>query len=144
MKKNILIYATSMGGLLILFKWMEYQYVSHRLGMEMYLGLAGVLFLGIGIFVGYLFYRGSQQKKLEQTSEPHLPDTQKLDELKISQRESEVLNLLVKGYSNQEIADQLFISIHTVKSHVANLYSKLDVKRRTQAIQKAKELNIIS
>ncbi|NJO00897.1 MAG: DNA-binding response regulator, partial [Bacteroidia bacterium] len=63
--------------------------------------------------------------------------------LGLSNREYEILGLIAQGYSNQEIADQLFISLPTVKTHSSNLFSKLDVKRRTQAVQRAKELNIL-
>ncbi len=62
----------------------------------------------------------------------------------ISQRELEVLFLIAEGRSNQEIADQLFLSLNTIKTHTSNLFSKLGVKRRTQAVQKAKELGILS
>ena len=63
--------------------------------------------------------------------------------LGISKREYEVLELMARGLSNQEIADALFVSINTIKTHVSNLFLKLDTKRRTQAIQKAKELRLI-
>ena len=61
----------------------------------------------------------------------------------ISKREHEVLELMAKGLTNQEIADKLFVSLNTVKTHTANLFVKLDAKRRTQAIQRAKELQLI-
>jgi LuxR family maltose regulon positive regulatory protein len=58
-------------------------------------------------------------------------------------REIEVLNLIKEGASNSEIAEELFISINTVKTHILNVYSKLDVHSRTKAVAKAKELNLI-
>jgi ATP/maltotriose-dependent transcriptional regulator MalT len=61
----------------------------------------------------------------------------------ISKREYEVLELMAQGLSNQEIAEKLFVSLNTVKTHTSNLFVKLDAKRRTQAIQKAKELGLI-
>lgn len=66
-----------------------------------------------------------------------------LDKLNLSDREYEILQLLAKGYSNADIATQLFLSVSTIKTHVSNLYIKMDVKRRTQAIVKAKELKIV-
>ena len=66
-----------------------------------------------------------------------------LTETGISKREHEVLELMAKGLTNQEIADKLFVSLNTVKTHTANLFVKLDAKRRTQAIQRAKELQLI-
>lgn len=65
------------------------------------------------------------------------------ESLNISKREYEILELMSKGLSNQEIADQLFVSVNTVKTHTSNLFSKLDVKRRTQAVMKAKEIGLI-
>ncbi len=66
-----------------------------------------------------------------------------LERLGISKREREVLELMAKGFSNQEIADRLFVSLNTIKTHSSNLFLKLEVSRRTQAIQKAKELCLI-
>ena len=77
-----------------------------------------------------------------QDSSP-LIDKAKIKELGISNREYEVLELIGKGHSNQEIAQQLFISESTVKSHVSNLLSKLDAKRRTQALTNAKAQGIL-
>ena len=68
-------------------------------------------------------------------------NSEKLRSHGISVRELEVLELMAKGLSNQEIANKLFVSLHTVKTHSANLYSKLNVKRRTQAIRKAREIS---
>jgi ATP/maltotriose-dependent transcriptional regulator MalT len=70
-------------------------------------------------------------------------DESRLEKAGISKREYEVLELMAKGFSNQEIADKLFVSLNTIKTHSSNLFLKLEAKRRTQAIQKAKELNLI-
>ena len=66
-----------------------------------------------------------------------------IDKLGISKRELDVLNLMAGGLSNEEIAKKLFVSLNTVKTHSSNIFVKLDVKRRTQATEKAKRLNII-
>nr|WP_246202731.1 response regulator transcription factor [Fulvivirga lutimaris] len=71
------------------------------------------------------------------------PNERKIQLLQISSREMEVLNVMAEGLSNVEIADKLFVSESTVKTHVSNLLSKLDAKRRTEAIKKAKEYGII-
>ena len=71
------------------------------------------------------------------------PNERKIQLLQISNRELEVLNVMAKGLSNSEIADQLFVSESTIKTHVSNLLSKLDAKRRTEAIKKAKEYGLI-
>ena len=72
-----------------------------------------------------------------------VPDQDKLDMLQISKREFEVLIKIAEGYSNSEIADKLFVSENTVKTHVSNLLSKLNVKRRTEAIKQAKEYGLL-
>ena len=70
-------------------------------------------------------------------------DTSLVAQLELSKRELEILNLLAHGHSNQEIAAKLFVSLSTVKTHIQNLFEKLDVKRRIQAIEKARSLNLI-
>jgi ATP/maltotriose-dependent transcriptional regulator MalT len=70
-------------------------------------------------------------------------DPSRLEKLGISKREHEVLELMANGFSNQEIADKLFVSVNTIKTHSANLFLKLEVRRRTQAVQKGKELMLI-
>ena len=62
----------------------------------------------------------------------------------LSQRELEVLQLIALGNSNLEIADRLFISLHTVKTHARRIHSKLGVERRTQAVAKAKTLGLMA
>ena len=64
-------------------------------------------------------------------------------QLELSKRELEILGLLAQGHSNQEIAAKLFVSLSTVKTHIQNLFEKLDVKRRIQAVEKARRLNLI-
>ena len=86
----------------------------------------------------------SDLKKVVIVGAPFVLDEEKLRQLGISKREHEVLELIASGLSNQEIADKLFVSINTVKTHSSSLFLKLDASRRTQAIQKAKELRIIS
>ncbi len=77
-------------------------------------------------------------------NESFIPNNGMIERLGISERELEVLHLVAAGYSNQEIAEKLFLSLHTIKTHTSRLFEKLDVKRRTQAIEKAKRLNIIA
>ena len=70
-------------------------------------------------------------------------DTSLVSQLELSKRELEILGLLAQGHSNQEIAAKLFVSLSTVKTHIQNLFEKLDVKRRIQAVEKARSLNLI-
>ena len=97
-------------------------------------------FLTAGLYVGRYLNRKNQQPELD----AFVPDLNSLAQTGISKREQEVLECLAQGYSNQEIADKLFVSLNTIKTHLNNVYSKLDVKRRTQAVVRAKELRLIS
>jgi len=73
-----------------------------------------------------------------------MPPAERLAQLGISTREGEVLACLAQGLTNEEIAERLFISTNTVKTHLANLYAKLDVSRRTQALEKARRLGLLA
>lgn len=107
--------------------------------MEVVVAGIALLFL----LIGFLLSRRSSGETIN-TSEEKEIDQQKIQELGISSREYEILQEIAQGLSNKEIAEKLFVSESTVKTHVSNLFSKLDVKRRTQAIQQAKSLKILS
>lgn len=146
MKKTILIYGTLLALLVWALKWMEYRYILRDLSLQFYLGLVALLFSGLGIWIGINLLKPksvlSVQSPAESKEDCPIPEDL-LRELGISPREYEVLHLMAAGLSNQEIADRLFISLNTVKTHTSNLYLKLDVQRRTQAIQKAQENGLI-
>jgi len=139
MKKTILIYGSSLASLVALLKFIEYRYLIRDLSLEFYVGTVAFLFTGLGIWAGLKITR----RRTVLVNPDFVLDETGLRRLGISRRELEVLELISRGLSNQEIADQLFLSLHTVKTHTSNLFLKLDVKRRTQAIQKAKELQFI-
>lgn len=142
MKRTILLYAVTLALLVFLLKFVEYQYFVRDLSLEFYIGLVAVLFTVIGVWAGLKITR----KKMVVITHPAADfkiSEDYLRQLGISKREYEVLTLMARGLSNQEIGDQLFVSLNTVKTHSSNLFLKLDVKRRTQAIQKAKELGLL-
>jgi two-component system, NarL family, response regulator LiaR len=109
------------------------------LSAEVYVTVIAVFFTGLGGWMGWKFTRRIQHP--DQIIAKAVVPAEKFD---LSKREYEVLKLINQGLSNQEIADRLFVSLNTVKTHTSNLFSKLEVKRRTQAIQRAKELGLIS
>ncbi|KAA3637007.1 MAG: winged helix-turn-helix transcriptional regulator, partial [Bacteroidetes bacterium] len=114
-----------------------------RMGsIEVDVGIVAVIFTGLGVWISSAL-RKPQRKNPEDTDEPFQPNQKIITELGLTEREMEILELIAEGHSNQEIAGKLFISLSTVKTHCSNIFSKLDVKRRTQAIQKAKELGVI-
>jgi len=144
MKKTILIYGTLLALLVWALKWMEYRYILRDLSLQFYLGLVALLFSGMGIWIGINLLKPKPvSPEQDVLMVPASIPENLLRELGISPREYEVLQLMADGLSNQEIANRLFISLNTVKTHISNLYLKLDVQRRTQAIQKAKERGLI-
>ena len=141
MRRTIFIYGIAMAGLLALLKLVEYKYFVRDIPLEFYIGLVAVLFTAVGIWAGLRLTR--PKIRIVNASLPFERDQAELKRLGISKREYEVLELISRGLSNQQIADDLFVSTSTVKSHVSSLLAKLDASRRTQAISRAKELHII-
>jgi two-component system, NarL family, response regulator LiaR len=139
MRRTIVIYGLSMAVLLGLLKYVEYHYFVRDIPLEFYVGLVAAMFTGLGIWVGL---RLTRPKVIERTGSFEV-DESNLKKLGISKREYEVLELVAAGLSNQEIAEKLFVSVSTVKTHVSNVLAKLDASRRTEAIAKAKEMRII-
>ena len=139
MRRTIIIYGVAMAVLVGLLRLVEYKYFVREIPLEFYIGLVAILFTILGIWAGLRLTR----PKVIDTSAPFELDRHNLERLGISKRELEVLELLSRGLSNQEIADTLFVSTSTVKTHVSNILAKLDSSRRTLAISRAKELRII-
>ena len=139
MRKTIIIYGLTMAALVGLLKLVEYKYLVRDIPLEFYIGLVALLFTALGLWAGLRLTR----RKVIDRSAPCEINEANLQKLGISKREYEVLELISCGHSNQEIADKLFVSTSTIKTHVANLFAKLDASRRTQAINRAKELRII-
>lgn len=130
-----------MAALIAVLKLVEYKYFVRDIPLEFYIGLVAILFTALGIWAGLRLTR--PKIKVIDRSLPFVRDQRELDRLGISKREYEVLELISRGLSNQEIADDLFVSTSTVKTHVSSLLAKLDANRRTQAISRAKELQLI-
>src|SRR6478736_7266216 len=139
MKKTIILYGLAMAVFIFLLKYLEYRLLIHDLSTEIYVGIIAITFTALGIWAGIRLTR----KKVMVTDGNFIFNEKELQRLGISKREHEVLELVASGLSNQEIADKLFVSLNTIKTHTSNLFLKLDVSRRTQAIQKAKELRLI-
>lgn len=145
MKKTVFLYCALLAILAILLRVLEYRFFVRELSIEIYVGLVAVLFSLLGIWVGLkIVNRRHNTARFQESLQDIVIDPEKLRSYGISDRELDVLQLMARGYSNQEIADKLFVSLHTIKTHCSNLYSKLDVKRRTQAIQKAREMSAVT
>jgi len=157
MKKQVLIYGLVYGlcgGLLIVvLKLIEYRFIIVEHSIELYGGLIALLFAGLGIWLGLKLTRKEQiivERELIVEREVRIPagspftlNEENLRELTITKRELEILQLIANGLSNREIAEQLFVSENTVKTHSSRLFDKLDARRRTQAVQRGKELGLI-
>ena len=142
MKKTVFIYGILLAALVIFLQILEYRFFVRELSIEVYVGLIAIFFTSLGIWLGLKLINKKSETQL-QPVESFVINSEKLKSQGISDRELEVLQLMAQGLSNQEIADKLFVSLHTIKTHSSNLYSKLNVKRRTQAIQKAREMSSI-
>jgi two-component system, NarL family, response regulator LiaR len=143
MRRTIIIYGLSMAALLGVLKYAEYRYFVRDIPLEMYIGIVAALFIAIGIWAGLRLTRPKIIQQIVESPGAFKLDETNLQQLGISRREYEVLELLAAGHSNQEIADKLFISMSTVKTHVSNVLAKLEASRRTEAIARAKKLRII-
>lgn len=128
-----MIYGSLMGLLMIVLEVTQYKAIVRDIQMEVFGLLTGIIFMLLGVWLGITWYK--------KRNESDRFDAKKLG---LSKREIEVLELLSQGLSNQEIADQLFVSLNTIKTHISKIYQKLNARRRTQAIQKARELALIS
>jgi two-component system, NarL family, response regulator LiaR len=148
--REIMLYGISLAVLLFLLKWLEFQLVISRYRLDIFIGVIAILFTGLGIWLAQKLTRPKIEVRVEEKEVIVESNTQsfinevEIEKLGISKRELEVLNLMAQGFSNNEIAEKLFVSLNTIKTHGSNLFIKLDVKRRTQAVEKAKRLNIIS
>lgn len=140
MKRIIILYGLALAILVFLLKHLEYRFFVRDLSIEFYVGAIALLFTLLGLWVGY---RLTQKKVVVMAASPFRLDVIQLNKLGISKREHEVLELIAQGLSNQEIANKLFVSLNTIKTHSSNLFLKLEVNRRTQAVQKGKELRLI-
>ncbi|MEQ8207601.1 MAG: response regulator transcription factor [Woeseia sp.] len=133
----IVYYGIAMASGAMLLDWLEVQFLTRRYPVEIYVVILCLLFTGLGVWLGHRLTRG-------RSIAPNDVNTAALIYLGISRREQDVLALLAEGRSNQEIADRLFVSVNTVKTHLQNLYQKLDVGRRGQAVEKARSLKLVA
>jgi NarL family two-component system response regulator LiaR len=146
--RHIGVYGLSIAVLVFLLKWLQWNFLIVDNSLDIYIGLIAVLFTVLGIWIALQLTRGRRIEtvvvKEERITEP-VPfqvDHVELEKLKLTPREYEVLQLMVKGHSNAEIAESLFLSLSTIKTHASNLFVKMDVSSRTKAIEKAKRLRI--
>lgn len=147
MKRQILIYGLLGGILIVVLKLIEYRFLVIEHSIEIYGGLIAVVFAVLGIWLGLKLTKKKEiiieREVFVPTTQPFLLNQRKLVQLGITKRELEILGLIATGLSNREIAEKLFVSENTVKTHSSRLFDKLSAKRRTQAVQLGKEMGLI-
>ena len=138
-----------MAFLLFVLKWLELRFIIFDHSFELYIGSIAVIFTALGIWLALKLSKPKIETVVVEKevyvirNENFVLDASLVSQLELSKRELVILSLLAQGHSNQEIAAKLFVSLSTVKTHNQNLFDKLDVKRRIQAVEKAKRLNLI-
>jgi two-component system, NarL family, response regulator LiaR len=154
-KRHLLIYGIFGGLLIVLLKTIEYRFLIVERSLEIYGGLIALFFASVGIWLGLKLTKKKETVVIKEvpvevkvevpvpTREPFALDQSRLQQLGITTRELEILTLIAGGLSNREIAEKLFVSENTVKTHSSRLLDKLSAKRRTQAVQIAKEMRLI-
>ncbi len=141
--RSLILYGIGLFLLLFGLKWLQWKFLIIDHSVEIYAGLIAIFFTGLGIWVARQLVR-PETVVIEKETPPASfePDKQELTKLSLSNREWEVLQLISRGMSNHEIADQLCLSLSTIKTHASNVFVKMDVKSRTQAIDKARRLRL--
>ena len=147
MTKTVVLFGICMALLLALMKGFEYMFFAKDLALEAYIGIVGIFCTLLGSWIGWKLTRPkvNAENQAVQLSGDNRADNGFAisNDYGLSPREHEVLILIAKGLSYQEIADQLFVSITTVKTHASNIFSKMDVQRRTQAVMLAQKTGLL-
>ena len=146
MKHHVLILGLVGGLLIALLKWMEYQFLVVEHSFEIYGALVAAVFSGLGVWLGLKLTRERvvvKEVQVPAVVQAFVPDEKRRDDLGITRREMEILQLVAEGMSNREIAGKLFVSENTVKTHCSRAFDKLGAKRRTQAVQIGKEFGLL-
>lgn len=153
MKRTVLGYGLLAGVLIALLKFIEYRFLVVEHSLEIYGGIVALLFSVLGIWLGLKLTRPRQVVVLKEVQvaptpptiadAPFVPDAARQEALGITRRELEILQLIAAGLSNREIAERLYVSENTVKTHSGRVFEKLNAKRRTQAVRRGKEAGLI-
>jgi DNA-binding CsgD family transcriptional regulator len=147
MWKPVLLYGFVGGALIAVLKLTEYRWLVVQHSIEIYGGIVATIFAVVGIWLGRKLTRVKETVVVREVQVPapseFVRDADKVESLGITPRELEILELIAKGLSNKEIADRVFVSENTVKTHSSRVFDKLGAKRRTQAVQLGKDLRLI-
>jgi len=152
-KKTVLLYGLLGGVLVAILKMVEYRFLIIEHSFEIYGGIIAAIFSAVGIWLGLKFTRPRETVVTREvpvevrvpvpTTGPFVRNQARVDQLGLTPRELDILEAMAAGLSNREIAERLFVSENTVKTHAGRVFDKLAAKRRTQAVQLAKEAGLI-
>lgn len=147
MRRHVLLYGLLAGILIAVLQFIEYRWLVIEHSFEIYGGLIAAIFAALGIWLGLRLTRPKETIVVREVvineSTPFVRDDQKVDALGLTPRELEILQLMADGLSNREIAERVFVSENTVKTHSSRVFDKLGARRRTQAVQLGKSLRLI-
>lgn len=145
MKKTVLLFGLLAGILIAVLRVVEYRFLVLQHSLEIYGGIVAIIFAALGIWLGIKLTRPRETVVIREVpvTAPFQRNDARREELGITARELEILEAMAAGLSNREIAQQLYVSENTVKTHAGRVFEKLAARRRTQAIQRAKEAGII-
>ena len=146
--RTVLLYGASLAVLLLIMKWLEWRLVFIEHAFELYAGAIALLFTILGIWIAKKLTQPKiktviVEKEVVVKTENFVLNEAELARLGLTKRELEVLQSMADGLSNQQIAERLFLSLNTIKTHSSKVFEKLEVQRRTHAVDKARKLNII-
>jgi DNA-binding CsgD family transcriptional regulator len=147
--RSVIIYGILLAALLLLLKWLEWRFIIVDYAFEIYAGFIAVIFTVLGIWLALKLSKPKtttvyiEKEVLVKHNSEFVLNECELNRLGLSKRELEVLQLMAQGLSNQEIAGHLFVSLNTVKTHSSKLFEKMEVQRRTQAVDMAKKRSLI-
>lgn len=147
MRRHVLLYGLLAGVLIAVLQFIEYRWLVIEHSFEIYGGLIAAIFAALGIWLGLRLTRPKETIVVREVvidqSAPFVRDDRKVDDLGLTPRELEILQLMADGLSNKEIAERVFVSENTVKTHSSRVFDKLGARRRTQAVQLGKSLRLI-
>jgi DNA-binding NarL/FixJ family response regulator len=136
MKRTVWIYGLLLGVLVVALKMLEYKWLVRDLSWQASLALVALGFMALGIWFSRRFFQPTKPQ-------PFTVNQAAIKALGLSEKELAVLSKLAEGLSNQQIADALYVSVNTVKTHLKNAFAKLEVNSRVQAINQLKALQIV-
>jgi NarL family two-component system response regulator LiaR len=147
MRRHVLLYGLAAGLFIALLELVEYRWLVLSHSIEIYGGIIAAVFAGLGVWFGLRFTRRVETVVIKEVPVPAPAtferDLTKVAEIGLTPRELEILELIAQGLSNREIAEKVFVSENTVKTHSSRVFEKLGARRRTQAVQRGKALRLI-